>query len=172
MPVQVTRNFVIRSGDQTIVLSPEEIQKSVETEVVITCASGKCAGRHGQESPVSVTFREEEVARDPLKLSDAFFGLLKVGINSQPPQEFVFCSKQCLKDWLTYEFTPVQPPRIARENAKREQAGKLVELNPHLVRKTDNLPSPEDLDAVAREQEIVAITQGDGYSGDPGDEHE
>jgi len=158
MPVSVTRSYVVKAGDQTIVLSPEEIQKSVETEVTVTCSGPRCQARNARSDPFSVTWKEEEAVKDPLSLPDGFFTMLKITPDPTKQQEFVFCGRLCAIDYLQYSYVPPQPPRIALENAKREQESKLAELNPHLVQKTDNLPSSEDLDSVAREQEIAAIT--------------
>ena len=174
MPVTVNRNFVVKVGEQTIVLTPEEVQKSVETEITVTCSGPRCQARHARPEPFSVKWKEEDAAKDPLALPDDFFTMLKLAPDPTKQQEFVFCGPQCVIDYLRYSYVPPQPPRIALENAKREQEKQLETLNPHLVQKTDNLPSPEDLDSVVREQEVTAITasaQADGYADQEADTH-
>lgn len=174
MPVQVNRSFVVKVGEQTIVLSPEEVQKSVETEITVTCSGPRCQARNARTAPFSVTWKEEEAAKDPQALPDAFFTMLKIAPDPTKQEEFVFCGKSCAVDFLNYVYVPPQPPRIALENAKREHEKKLEELNPHLVQKTDILPSPEDLDAAVKDAipgVTAAIGQADGYADQEADTH-
>jgi len=109
MPVQVTRNFVIKAGDQTIVLSPEEIQKSVETEITVTCSGPRCQARNARPEPFSITWKEEDAAKDPLALPDAFFTMLKIAPDPAKQAELVFCGRLCAIDFLQYEYVPPQP---------------------------------------------------------------
>jgi len=59
--------------------------------------------------------------------------MLKITPDPTKQQEFVFCGRLCAIDYLQYSYVPPQPPRIALENAKREQEKELQELNLHLV---------------------------------------
>lgn len=162
MPVTVDRKFLLEANGQTLVLSGEEMQAAkTETVITITCAGPKCQARNQRPEPFSVTWTEEEVAKDPLKLPDAFFGMIKLGVDPTKPQELVFCGPQCVRDYLQYSYMPPQPPRIALENAKKEQAGQLAELNPHLIAGDSEKMSPELARTILKNEKVLTEVLND-----------
>jgi hypothetical protein len=217
MGLAATREVTVRSvnGSAFTITDTDKIETTTTYRVL--CDGPRCASRRGQDTPVEVSWVEEEVQKDPLAMPDAFYRLIKMTVDPQKPREISFCGPQCAKDFFTYAYTEATPPRIALENTKREQAKELAEMNPkvakaildaaptirmafdkpsmqdklaeegykpdrvkfetdveraeEVVRKKDGLPSPEDLDVVAGEQEIAAITASAQADGDPGDEH-
>lgn len=172
MTLSGTREFTITtSGGQVIILTKNDKLEQATTMTVV-CDSPKCAGRHNTPEPVTITWVEEKVQTDANALPEEFDQLVKMTIDPREPKELSFCGRQCAIDFLVYAY---QPPK-SRRQIKQEQTEKLAELNPHLKAPADGatctengLPSADDLDAVAREQEIAAVPQADG---DPGDCHE
>lgn len=183
-PVTVSTEYLYTdsSGKKWVFTQDEAAAIKPETTITLTCSGPRCQARNARPEPFTLTWVQEKLAQDPLSMPDSFFQVLKVGVNTSPATEYVFCGKECLRDWLTYSFIPPLSPRQQNERAKQEQTEKLAELNPYLVRKTDGLPSAEDLDKAVLEP-IAGVTalvdgpapvfQADGYSGnDPGDEHD
>jgi hypothetical protein len=153
MPVAVKRDYLVKSGENTYVFSQEELEKmTADTEITLTCSGPRCQARHARPQAFTLVWKEEELAKDPLKLPDEFFKVIKISINTSPATEFIFCGKECAKDWLTYEFVPPLSPREINERAKREQADQLAKLNPHLISPGDKVNS--DID------KIVDASQG------------
>ena len=191
MPVQVTREFVFTddsTGKKTVFSQKEVESFKSDTSVTLTCSGPRCQARHARPEPFTLTWKEEELAKNAEAMPDSFFQILKLGINTSPATELVFCSASCCKDFLTFSYCPPLSPREQRLRAKQEQTEKLAELNPHLVRKTYDtpdgrvisaeeilapekafergrgLPSEADLDSVAREKEIADATGGEDQS--------
>ena len=157
MPVKVDRSHVITGKDgQTFVFNDEEVKShKINEEITLVCSGPRCAARAGKDSPFAITWRTEDVQNDPLKLPDSFYGLIKASFDTSKPNEEIFCSPSCLKDYVSYTYVPPTPPRVQIERAKKEQAEQLARINPHLP--FDGQPTTEDLDAAVKE-EVAGVT--------------
>ena len=131
MGLTAAREITVRSADGSslVVTATDKIETA--TTFVVRCDGPRCGSRAVKGEPASVSWIEEKIAQGN-PMPDAFFSLVKLVVNPDKPQEYSFCGPQCARDYLQYTYVPPQPPRIALENAKREQAKELSELNPHL----------------------------------------
>ena len=114
-----TLKQVIKTKDGTV-LQPSDI--TVDQKVVFVCDSRRCGSRHGV--PTEIVWDEGEATKDIKALPDAFFRLIKIMPNPMDQTEALgFCSAQCGKDWLTYEY---QPPRTGRAILKEAEDKQMV----------------------------------------------
>lgn len=155
MPVEVKREYVLTDNTgKTYVFSHEEVEKiKADVTVTLTCSGPRCQARNARPEPFTITWNEQELAKNPESLPDEFFKIIKIALNTSPVTELVFCGPSCVRDFLQYSYTPPISPREKNLRAKQEQSEKLVEMNPHLK-------SPEP------STETVPVAQADG---DPGD---
>lgn len=172
------REVIVQANGETIVLDENAKVEKVETVVKITCDSPRCAARHGADAPTVIEFTEEKVANDPTALPDGFAGLLKLGINPYNPDERVFCSPRCNKDFLDYAYvTPKSPRQIAQELAEKNAAvtaEPIATPEAYTVFQTEAAPGeavtmPKHAGQHVEVTLRPAVSQADG---DPGDVHE
>lgn len=130
MSVLTNRTLLVETAGQKIVITDQD-KATPETRYTVVCDSSRCASRHNQPAPQSVSWQQEIVDADINRMPDDFFRFMKLTVNYTPPKELQFCSGQCLKDFLTYDFVPAKSPR---------------ELDAEKVQKTDE-PTAADLDA-------------------------
>jgi len=100
-----TAQVIVRqSNGQSLVLSEND---RIVKEVTISCESPRCASRHGQDSPVTFTFNDQ----DPFpEAGDNFMSLIlpeRSPSNAQYPRPF--CSPTCLRDYLMYAYLAPSP---------------------------------------------------------------
>lgn len=102
------RVLIRQSNGQTIALYSDD---RIVKEVTIECSSQRCASRHGQESPVTFVFNDQ----DPFpEAGDQFLSLiLPERSPSNPQYPLPFCGPQCLKDFLTYQYFAPGPRQPA-----------------------------------------------------------
>lgn len=134
-----TAQVLIRQQNgQTIVLAEGD---RIVKEVTIPCSSQRCPSRHGQESPVTFTFNDQ----DPFPESgDQFLSLI---LPERSPSNLgyplPFCGPQCLRDYLVYQYLapgPRQPVQVQEPLTAEQLAA---------VQKTD---SPD----------LYCVTEGNG----------
>lgn len=103
----------------TIVTMEDEDKISVKTPVTMTCDGPKCGSRFERDNPTTVEWIEEEVREHPEIIPDAFWQFIRMGVNPASPKELALCSVQCVKDYLTYSYTP--PPSYKEQMAALEK---------------------------------------------------
>jgi len=125
--------IVRQANGQTLVLSGDD---RIVKEVTIPCSSQRCPSRHGQESPVTFTFNDQ----DPFpEAGDSFMSLiLPERSPSNPGFPLPFCGPACARDYLIYQYL-APGPRVPAGNLKIDDRNLATD---ELVRKAD-CPSPE-----------------------------
>ena len=115
MSLSVKREFVATIDGAKVVLNPQEIVQ--ETEVRFVCDSPRHDAKGLSKAPV--TWIEEDAVRDVSTLPDAFFTIVKLQPYPTDVQKtYYFCGPACCKDWLTYEYTAPELPKVAKERLK------------------------------------------------------
>jgi hypothetical protein len=133
------------AGGQTIVLSEGD---RLVKEVTIECNSGRCASRRGQDKPAEVVVVDEALP----EAGDQWLSLIlpeRSPLFAPMPKNF--CSPQCVRDFLIYDYIAPGPRTVS-------------------VQKPDNISYDEP--TFAKVYSGQAEAQADGYIGDPGDEHQ
>ena len=125
--------IVRQANGQSLVLSEND---RIVKEVTIPCSSQRCPSRHGQKSPVSFTFNDQ----DPFpEAGDQFMSLiLPERSPSNPGFPLPFCGPQCLRDYLVYQyFAPSS--RTAGVEQKLDKIDERNLATDGLVQKTDSV---------------------------------
>lgn len=118
MPATLNQTVVLKDGT---VLQASDLK--VSQIVSWACDSPRCAARHGKTT--EFTWDELEASKTVDALPDGFFRLIKIMTNPLNQDEaYGFCSVQCCKDFLTYQY---QSPKSGRQIlAEKEKAAQLV----------------------------------------------
>lgn len=126
-----TAQTTVRQANGTeIVLSEND---RIVKEVTIPCSSQRCASRHGQSSPVTFTFNDQDQFPET---GDQFLSLILPERSPSNPQYPVpFCGPQCLKDFLVYQYL-APGPRVPENTENTEN------VQTPAASITDNLPEP------------------------------
>lgn len=156
-----------QASGAAIVLSPGD---RLEKIVTIECVSQRCASRNGLDKPKEVSLTEGEPMPEG---GDQWMSLILPERSPQfSPMPPNFCSPQCVKDFLVYQYlAPGSRQLVAGD--PNEQTGEPTAYEKEIVRITDNLPGveyqvglvpavlPENCGQVLKVVEPVA--QADGF---------
>lgn len=145
-----------QASGAAIVLSPGD---RLEKIVTIECVSQRCASRNGLGKPKEVSLTEGEPMPEG---GDQWMSLILPERSPQfSPMPPNFCSPQCVKDFLVYQYLapgPRQPEPTAEQISNATDIVRATaDGREELVRKTDNLPEP-----LTMLPEPVVIGQADG----------
>lgn len=124
MPVTIHKSIYIRDKDGRITTLTETDQIAENADIIMKCDSPKCAVRHNGK-PVEISWNVEQVKADANALSDDFYRIITINIDSgsEKPTVKIFCSAQCAKDYLQYEYVaPLSPREQAVLMATNQQA--------------------------------------------------
>ena len=80
------------------------------TIVTVVCDGPHCAS-HNNGAPVTLTWKDEEVAENHEALPDAAARLIRVQFGMFAKQLHEFCGPRCLRDYLDYSYVPPLSPR-------------------------------------------------------------
>lgn len=144
-----------QASGAAIVLSPGDRMEKI---VTIECVSQRCASRNALDKPKEVSLTEGEPMPEG---GDQWMSLILPERSPQfSPMPPNFCSPQCVKDFLVYQYLAPGPrqPEVAGETATaqiaevtKQYAGREGGAIDNFVRITDNLPEP------------IVIGQADGF---------
>lgn len=109
MPLEQRRTLILKDKDGNI--KPTEPTDSIaqSNDFIVTCDSPRCAARNGKVSVIS--WNKEAAGNDPSSVPDDFFRIIQILPDPKKVEQgFLFCSKQCAKDYLEYAYvTPLSP---------------------------------------------------------------
>lgn len=136
---------LISLADGTVV-QPSDLQ--IEQIVNWTCDSGRCSSRHDGKT-VELVWDESKAVKDVTALPPGFANILKLHFNAfNNEQAVAFCSPQCLKDWMVYEYVPNKAPaQVLKEAAEKDAQMSLpfpeAAINPVTAEVEGNLRGPD-----------------------------
>jgi hypothetical protein len=124
MPVKIEKSVYIKDKEGHVTILTESDTVAENTDVTMTCDSARCASRHDGKH-VEISWNLEAIQKDANALSDDFYRLISLLLDSgnQKPTQKTFCSPQCVRDFLQYEYvSPLSPREQALLMAQNRQA--------------------------------------------------
>jgi hypothetical protein len=123
MPIEISRTLILKDKAGNVIPVEKDSSIAQTTDLKASCDGPRCESRNGQI--VSVAWNQEAAAADPNAVPDAFFRILQIVPNPKDPTKaFLFCSRQCAKDYLEYVYVP---PLSPREQAEIQQNNAAVD---------------------------------------------
>lgn len=124
MPVTIEKSIYIKDKEGHITILTENDQIAENVDVTMTCDSQRCASRHDGKH-VEISWNVEAIKADANALNDSFYRIIGLVLDSgnQQPTQKTFCSAQCVRDFLQYEYVaPLSPREQAVLMAQNQQA--------------------------------------------------
>jgi hypothetical protein len=113
MTTKLTKSVILtlEDGDEIVLTESEQETVRPNNTAVITCDGPRCGSRHDEIAVL--TINDEQARNDPDATPDGVFKWFRVGQAAEGGTEKIweFCSPQCMKDFLDYEYVEPLSPR-------------------------------------------------------------